>query len=41
MGAFPWTIAIWAVAWAAAITALVFVNKYLKKKDEEKKIKAA
>ena len=41
IGAFIWPVAIWAVAWAAAIVAIVFINRHLKKKDEEKKIKAA
>lgn len=41
IGAFIWPVAIWAVAWAAAIVAIVLVNRHLKKKDEEKKIKAA
>ena len=41
IGAFIWPVAIWTVAWAAAIVAIVLVNRHLKKKDEEKKIKAA
>ena len=41
IGAFIWPVAIWAVAWAGAIAAIVFINRHLKKKDEEKKIKAA
>lgn len=41
IGAFIWPVAIWAVAWAAAIVAIVFINRHLKKKSDEKKIKAA
>lgn len=41
IGAFIWPVAIWTVAWAGAIVAIVFINRHLKKKDEEKKIKAA
>ncbi len=41
IGAFIWPVAIWAVAWAAAIVAIVLVNRHLKKKSDEKKIKAA
>ena len=41
IGAFIWPVAIWAVAWAAVIVAIVLVNRHLKKKSDEKKIKAA
>lgn len=41
IGAVWWTLFFWLLAWAAAVTVIVLVNRHLKKKDEQSKIKTA
>ena len=41
IGAVWWTLFFWLLAWAAAVTVIVLVNRRLKKKDEQNKIKTA
>ena len=41
IGAVWWTLFFWLLAWAAAVTVIVLVNRRLKKKNEQNKIKTA
>lgn len=41
IGEFIWPVAVWAAAWAIAIAVIVIINKRLKAKEEQKKIKTA
>lgn len=41
IGAVWWTLFFWLLAWAVAVTVIVLVNRRLKKKDEQNKIKTA
>ena len=41
IGAVWWTLFFWLLAWAAAVTVIVLVNRRLKKKDGQSKIKTA
>ena len=41
IGEFIWPVAVWAAAWAIAVAVIVIINKRLKAKEEQKKIKTA